>query len=302
MQFAAEGGTVSASGDRPQARGRAVSPGFFSALNIPILAGREFTDDDTAGAQPVVIVSASLARAMFPGQEAVNRQFRWSDPVARFVNFSEDPRRIIGVVADLDDERVDPAAPMTVYHPFEQEVAGGRVFIVTQGTNPYSLVPEIERSVRELSGNQPVERAATLTDIRAHVLSPARVNTIVLSVLAGVALLISIIGIGAVLAFSVSGRKREFGIRLALGSQPSELLQGVLRQGFLMAVGGIVCGVFIGWALSGLAGASISGLELPGVLPLAGTAALLLIATLLAALIPALRASRTDPVQALRAD
>ena len=290
MQFAIEGAATPASGDRPQARGRAVSPGFFSALRIPLLAGREFTDDDTAGGERVVIISASIARTMFPGQDAINRQFRWSDPVAKLVNFSEEPRRIVGVVADLDDEQVDPRAPMTVYHPFEQELQGGRVFVTTQSTNPYTLVPQIERSVRELSSNQPVEQAATLDDIRARVLSPARVNTIVLSVFAGVAMLISVIGIGAVLAFSVSGRRREFGVRLAIGAPPMQLLLGVLRQGLVMAAAGIACGGFIGWALSTLAGAYVTGLEFPGALALAGAAALLVAATVVAALVPAIRA------------
>lgn len=302
MQFAIEGAVVPASADRPQARGRAVSAGYFAALNIPVLAGREFTDDDTTGAERVVIVSASIARALFPGEDAVNRQFRWADPVAKFVNFSEEPRRIIGVVGDLDDEQVDPAAPMTVYHPIEQEMQGGRVFVVTQGTNPYGLVPQIERSVRELASNQPVEQAATLDDIRARVLSPARVNTAVLSVFAGVALLISVIGIGAVLAFSVSGRRREFGVRLAIGSPPEQLLIGVLKQGVVMAVAGIAAGVFVGWALVALAGGYVSGLELPGPIALTGAAAVVLVATVLAALAPAVRASRTDPVQALRAE
>jgi predicted permease len=302
MQFAIEGGATSASGDRPQARGRAVSPGFFSALRIPLLAGREFTDDDTTGSERVVIISASIARAMFPGQDAVNRQFHWADPVARFVNFSEEPRRVVGVVADLDDEQVDPRSPMTVYHPMEQEGGGSRLFVVTQGANPYGLVPQIERSIRELAPNQPLEQAATLDDIRARVLSPARVNTIVLSVFAGVALMISVIGIGAVLAFSVSGRRREFGIRLAIGCPPVQLLLGVLRQGVVMAAAGIAVGGFLGWALSALAGAYVSGLEFPGALALIGAGSLLVVATVVASLVPAVRAGRTDPTLALRTE
>ena len=302
MQFAIDGAAVPTSGDKPQARGRAVSPGFFTALNIPVLAGREFTDEDTAGQERVVIISAAIARQLFPGQDAVNRQFRWSDTVAKLVGMSEEPRRIVGVVGDLDDEQVDPRALMTVYHPFEQEMQGGRVFVVTRGVNPYTLVPQIERSVHELSANQPVEQAATLTDIRARVLSPARVNTIVLSVFAGVALLRSVIGIGAVLAFSVSGRRREFGIRLAIGSPPVQLLLGVLRQGVVMAVAGVAAGAFLGWAITQVAGAYLPGLELPGAGALVGAATTIVVATVIASLMPALRAGRTDPVQALRAE
>jgi len=300
MQFAVEGGVTSSSGERPQARGRAVSSGFFSALQIPVIAGREFTDDDTAGQELVVVVSNTLAQTMFPGQDPINREFRWSDPVASLVGFSEAPRRIVGVVGDIDDEQVDPEAVMTVYFPIEQEGGGSRVFVATSGNDPYALVPEIERRVRELSPGQPVELAATLDDIRATVLSPARVNTIVLSVFAGVALLISIVGIGGVLAFSVSGRTREFGIRLAIGTPPRELLLNVLRQGAVMAVIGITVGVVLGWMLSTTAGAYIPGLQLPGAAALGAATLLLFIATIIAALMPAIRAARTNPVQALR--
>ena len=302
MQFTAEGAAAAPSGEKPQARGRAVSSGFFSALGIRILAGREFNDNDTAGAERVVIVSASVAAALFPGQDAVNRQFRWSDPVARLVNFSEEPRRIIGVVADIDDEQVDPQTNMTVYHPFEQEVAGGRLFVVTRGTKPYVLVSQVERIVKGLAPTQPVEQASTLEDIRAQVLSPARVNTIVLGVFAGVALLISVIGIGAVLAFSVSGRTREFGVRLAIGSPPKQLLLIVLKQGVVIVAAGIAAGVTLGWALTRVAGAYIPGMQLPGAAALTGATALLVTTGLGAALGPAIRAARTNPVRALKCE
>ena len=110
---------------------------------------------------------------------------------------------------------------MTVYHPFEQEIGGGRLFVHAR-SDPYALVPIITRTVRELAADQPVERAATLDDVRAEVLAPDRLNAIVFGGFAAVALAISIVGVAGVLAFSVSGRTREFGIRLAIGSQPRD--------------------------------------------------------------------------------
>ncbi len=300
MQFTGEGAAIPPSGLKPQARGRSVSPGFFAALGIRLIDGREFDDTDTAGAERVVIVNESVARTLFPGQDAVNRYFRWEDPVARLVGFNEEPRRIVGVVADIDDERVDPGTALTVYHPFEQEIEGGRVFVVSSVTDPYSLVPQIERLVAEMAPNQPVELAATLSDIRAQVLSPERVNSIVLGMFAGVALLISVVGIGGVLAFSVSGRMREFGIRLAVGSPPKELLMNVLRQGLVMSVVGVGAGLILGWVLNAIAGAYIPGLQPPGAAVLAGATVLLITATIVAAIVPAVRAARTNPVQALR--
>src|SRR3954468_14822183 len=215
--FSIEGARLEDGADNPRARFRSVSPGFFGALGIPIVAGRDFTEADTSGAERVVIVSARVAQQLFPGQDPLNRHLTWTDGLMKFINVSNEPRRIVGVAADIDDEKVDPAPAMTVYHPFEQELAGGRLFVHTR-TDPYGLVPAITRTVRDLAADQPVERAATLEDVRAEVLAPERLNTIVFGGFAAVAFAISLVGVAGVLAFSVSSRTREFGIRLAVGS------------------------------------------------------------------------------------
>jgi putative ABC transport system permease protein len=173
----------------------------------------------------------------------------WTDGVMRFINITAEPRRIVGVVPDVDDERIDPRPAMTVYHPFDQELAGGRLFVHTR-SDPYALVPAITRTVRELAADQPVERAATLEDVRAEVLAPDRLNAIVFGGFAAVALAISIVGVAGVLAFSVSGRTREFGIRLAVGSQPHSILAGVLAEGLWMSALGVIAGAVGGYALA----------------------------------------------------
>src|SRR5207248_5791171 len=147
-----------------------------------------------------------------------------------FINVSPAPRRIVGVVADLDDEHVVPGPMLTVYHPFaQQELWGGRLFVHAH-TDPYALVTPITRIMRTMSADQPVEHAATLEDIRAEVLSPDRLNVMVFGAFGAVALLIAVVGVAGVLAFSVSSRTREFGIRLAVGSQPRQLLLGVIIE------------------------------------------------------------------------
>ena len=192
-----------------------------------IIAGRDFNDSDRRDGEKVVIVSQSLAQRMFPNMDAVNRRLMWTDPVTKFIGVSTDPRRIVGVVADVDDENVVPGPTMTVYHPMEQEMGGGRLFVHAK-MDPYALVPTITKVIRDLASDQPVERAATLDDVRAEVLSPNRINALVFSGFAGVALAIAVVGVAGVLAFSVSARTREFGVRLAVGSTPSALLARVL--------------------------------------------------------------------------
>jgi putative ABC transport system permease protein len=300
FEFSADGYVRSPGEEYPRARFRTISPGFFAALGVPIIAGRDFTDADRRGAEPVVIVSQSVAQRMFPNQDAVNRHLSWTDPVMKFIPISTTPRRIVGVAADLDDENIVPGAALSVYHPFEQEIGGGRLFVHTSG-DAYALVPPIRRIIRELSADQPVERAATLADVRATVLAPDRLNTLVFGGFAAVALAIAVVGVAGVLAFSVSSRTREFGIRLAIGSQPRQLLTSVLRDGAVMAACGVVAGAVAGFVIARVAASYIPDIRVPGVVPLAGSAIVLLAAAVAAALLPAARAARVDVVKALRA-
>ncbi|OLC42746.1 MAG: multidrug ABC transporter substrate-binding protein [Acidobacteria bacterium 13_1_40CM_65_14] len=299
--FSVEGRTQRPGEEDSRGKFRSVSPGFFAALGIPILAGRDFTDADRSGAERVVIIGQTLAERIFPGQDPINRHLMWTDSVMRFIGISTEPRRIVGVVADVSDEQIEPTAAMLVYHPVEQEIGGGRLFVHAR-TDPYALVPTITRIVRDMSTDTPVERASTLEDVRAEVLAPNRLNTIVFGGFAAVALAISVVGVAGVLAFSVSGRTREFGIRLAVGSQPRHLLTGVLTEGMVMAAFGIVAGVTGGYALAKIVASFVQDVQLPGLLPVIGSAAVLLVAAIVASVLPAARAARVDVMQALRSE
>jgi predicted permease len=300
-QFTAEGYAKANGEEDPRARFRTVSPGFFAALGVPIIAGRDFTADDRRDGEKVVMVSQSLARRLFPTQDAVNRRLMWTDPVIKFIDVSGEPRRIVGVVADIDDDNVVPGAAMTIYHPMEQEIGGGRLFVHTK-QDPYALVTPITRIIRSLSDEQPVERAATLEDVRAEVLAPNRLNAMVFSGFALVALTIALVGVAGVLAFSVSARTREFGVRLAIGSAPRQLLAGVLGEGAVIAVAGIVAGIAGGAVLVQVVGRYIPDVRLPDAAPTVASAAILVAAAIAASLMPAARASRVDVLQALRSD
>ena len=307
LQFAADGHPHSS--DDPRAQSRTISPGFFSALRAPILAGRDFNALDDETHEPVVIVSQTLAQQMFPGQDPINRHVYWTDPVLEFLPGSDaekarvmSPHRIIGVVPDLDDLHIVPTPTPTIYSSFaEGGLFGGHLFIHTTA-NPYSLVTPVTRIIRDMSADEPVEHAATLEDIRAKVLAPDRLNSLVFGVFAGVALLIAVVGVAGVLAFSVTARTREFGIRLALGSQPENLLRGVVTEGVVMAGVGIVAGAAFGFVVARVAGSYFGDLKMPGALPVIVSAIVLLGAAVVASMLPAARAARVDVMQALRSE
>jgi hypothetical protein len=295
--FEVEGVTLAEGEESPRARLRNVSPEFFAALGVPILAGRDFSDEDRRGGEPVAIVSESVARRMFPGGDAVNRLLWWTEPLFG----PRKVRRIVGVVADVDDENVVPEPTLTIYHPLWQVPYGGRLF-VHAASDPYALVEPVTRTIRAISADQPVERARTLADVRAEVLAPDRLNAFVLSGFAGVALLIAVVGVAGVLAFSVSARTSEFGVRLAMGSAPRQLLAQVLEEGARIAAVGIAAGALFGFVLGRAAAGAVEGLRLPGALPVLGASAVLMASAIVASLLPAARAARVDVVQALRSE
>jgi predicted permease len=312
LEFTGEGHVKGRHEEDPMAEFRAVSPGFFAALGVPIIEGRDFNDNDRRGGEPVVIISQTVAQRMFPGQDPLNRHIMWTDPVLDFIGMSKGPRRIVGVAADVDDEHVIPGAALTIYHPFGQvpdnvsddngvSIFGGRLFVHTR-IDPYALVTPVTRIVREMSVDQPVEHAATLEDIRAEVLTPDRLNTIVFGGFAAVALAIAIVGVAGVLAFSVSARTREFGIRLAIGSQRRHLLTRVIAEGAVMAGAGVIAGAAVGFLLARLANRFFWEVKMPGLLPVFMAAFVLIAVAVVASVLPAARAARIDVMQALRSE
>ncbi len=294
-------GARRADGQDFRAKFRSVSPGFFATFGLPILNGRDFNDGDKDGSERVVIVSQSLAQLLYPGQNAVNRKLWWTDGVMKFIGISTEPRRIIAVVPDFDDENIIPSPAMTIYQPVNQEGWNGRLFVRAH-QDPRSLVPVITQTIHQMSADQPVEKASTLGDVRAEVLTPDRLNAIVFGGFAAVALLISVVGVAGVLAFSVSGRTREFGIRMALGALPRNILTIVLAEGVAMAAIGVGAGLLVGFALSRAISKYVTEIHQPGALAFVASAVVILGAAVIASAVPAARAARVNAVEALRAE
>ena len=298
LQFVAEGYQPANGEEAPTGRFRNVTSQYFAVLGVPILAGRAFTDDDLSSKEVVAIVNQSVARRLFPNGDALNRRLT---PTNLGTNLGTQPQaRIVGIVADVDEDDVVQEPSMIVYYPLRGG-GGSRLFVRAAG-DPHALVPSVTRTIRALSADQAVERPATLEDIRAEVLAPERLNAFVFSTLGGIALLIAVVGVAGVLAFSVSARTREFGVRLAIGSTPSQLLLRILREGAVIVLAGIPAGAVLGFALARVASAYLGTVRMPGVLTAVIAAAFLTAAAVIASLIPAARASRVDVLRALRSE
>jgi putative ABC transport system permease protein len=274
---------------------RLIGPGYFPTLGIHLIAGRGFDDRDVRGKEPVVIVSQSVAERIFIGGDALGRRMWWTDPYFG----KPQPRRIVGIVADVDDEHLVPSQAHTIYHPVGQMPFSNRIFVRADG-DPHALVPDVTRIIHRMSPDQPVERAATLAEIRNDILGPDRLKAFVFTVFAGVALLIAVVGIAGVLAFSVSARTREFGVLLAMGSTPALLMTSVLRQGVRIVATGIAAGALVGLTI--VAASRIEFMPASSMWPLVAAAILLTAAAVAATLVPAARASRVDVVTALRSE
>jgi putative ABC transport system permease protein len=293
FQFAFEGYQPANGEENPTCRFRPVSPRFFAVLGVPVLTGRDFTDADRDDTERVAMVSQSVAQRLFPNGQAVNRHVWFAS--------GGKPCRIVGIVADVDDENVVQEPSLTVYFPQRQLGLPSRLFVRAAG-DPYALVPSVTRTIRKISADQAIERATTLEDVRAEVLTPERLNAFVFSAFGGIALLIAIVGVAGVLAFSVSARTREFGIRLAVGATPWQVVAQVLKEGLVIVTVGITAGAVVGYGLARTASSYLETVRMPGLLPAVVAAAVLVAAALLASLIPAFRASRVDVMNALRSE
>lgn len=277
---------------------RFVTPRYFATLGIPLVAGRDVADTDTANAPFVAVVSDSFARRHWPGQDPLGRRFRFA--------FFE--RTIVGVVGDVRVRGLERASEPQVYVPDQQVPDGGVIFYapkdlaVRAAGDPAALVPAIRRAVREVDPLQPVSDVRTMAEVVREETGARTVQVRVLAAFAAAALLLAAVGIHGLLSFVVRSRSREIGVRVALGARPRDVL--------VMIVGGVVrltaAGLALGLVLATMAARSLQSL-LSGVSPqdgatLAAAAALAALAALSGATAPALRALRVDPLEVMRAE
>jgi putative ABC transport system permease protein len=279
----------------PGANRRHISPAYFRTMSIPLLSGREFTDRDDADAPGVAIINQALARREFSDKDPVGQRiaFRWRNSQPVWLE-------IVGVAGDIRSIELQAEPMAEAYTPYLQNEVPEMSFVISAATDPTSLASAVRAEIGGLDGEQPVSNIKTMDQIISEVMTQPQFNTLMLGIFSGIAMLLALGGIYAVMAYSVAQRTHEIGIRMALGARPRDVLKMMVAQGARLTAAGIIIGVWGALvATRGLA-TLLFGVSPTDPLTFAGIALLLGAVSLLASYVPALRAAKVDPMTALR--
>jgi predicted permease len=302
LDIKAEGRTLAAGEPMPRAEYRTANPEYFEAAGIPLLKGREFVSTDRSGAPLVAILNRTLAEQMFPGLDPVGRRVAWTGEVLQFIGVSGEWRTVVGVVGDTRDGGLDAEPRGVMFLPFAQEptFAGGGL-VIRAGHDAPALVPAATRLVRSIAPQVPIENVLTVPQIRDESVAPRRLNAALVSSFGALAVIIAAVGIAGVLAFSVSARTNEIGIRMSLGADGGRVQRMVLMEGGVLLVVGLVLGIGGALITTRLIRGLLFGVAPHDPMTLAGVALMMAAVGIAACWLPALRAARIDPVVAIRA-
>jgi len=300
MEFEFEDEPVPAGSPLPRGDFRPVSPEYFETVGLTLLSGRLFDEADREGSQGVVVVNRALAERYFGDRDPVGRRLGWRGYGLQFMGVSEDWREIVGVVSDSNDYGMTAAPPEVVFQPLAQVALASTLLVRTQ--KPAAAAGSLVSIVRNLEPEQPIVRVATLAEIYEEEIGPQRLNATLVGSFALLALVISAVGVGGVLAFGVSQRVHEIGIRAALGADRRRLLTMVIVEGGTLTAIGLLIGGAVAVAGSQLVGELLFGVAATDAATFAGVALVMMGVAVTASLAPAWRASNVDPASALRAD
>jgi putative ABC transport system permease protein len=277
---------------------RLISPAYFQVMKMALRQGRQFDQNDTIGAEPVVIVNEAFARRNFANLESLGQQLS--------VGFDPAVRRVVGVVNETKQKSLDVAAPATVFVPMAQAAEGvtGTLrqssFVLRTTGDPLLMSAAIRSEIRQLDVGLPVRNLRSMEQLVDQSIAPQRFNLSLLSLFAALGLLLASVGIYGVMAYSVSQRTHEIGLRMALGAQARDVLKLVVKQGMALVLAGVALGLLASFALTRLMKNLLFGVSATDPATLAGVALLLTGVALLACYIPARRATKVDPLVALR--
>ena len=271
---------------------RFVSPGYFSAMGVPLVKGRLFDERDVKDAQQTVIVNENLAQRFWPNQDPLGRRLERGD--------KEPWRTVVGVVRDTKEFSFDNEPPISIYHPHEQFPIGTMFLVVRSSMDASLLTSSVTKEIRALDPELPAFEFKTMEQRLSETLSRRRFSTFLLGVFAIVALILAAIGIYGVMAYSVTQRTQEIGIRMALGAQPGKIMIMVVRHSFILVVSGVVIGLGGAFALTRVLSSLLYGVSATDAVTFTAPPLVLGVIALLASYFPARRAASVDPTVALR--
>ncbi len=281
--------------ERPVVDARPVTPGFFAAMAIQQLAGRDIAESDTQDRDPVAVINETFARQIYPGDNPIGRRF--------ILNLGNDkPHEIVGVVSDVKLASLDGEIRPTAYLSSRQYAFGIMSYVVRTAGDPARLAPSATRVIHDIDPLLPVSAVRPLTDVFAESIALPRLTTMAMGIFAGVALLLAALGVYGVVAYSVSQRVREFGIRMALGARPNEIVGMVVRQTLTLIGTGLAVGILCAVPTTRLLRGLLYQVGPNDPITFVSIGALLAAVGCVAAYLPAKLGTRLDPVTTLRAD
>ena len=281
--------------DRPVADARPVTPGYFTAMGIPLLAGRDVHENDTADRSPVAVINESFARQIYPGDNPIGRQF--------ILNLgNEQPHEIIGVVGDVKLVTLDGEIRPTAYLSSRQYAFGIMTYVVRTENDPSAMAPAAVRVVRAVDPLLPVSAVRALDEVFAESIARPRLTASAMTIFAGAALLLAALGVYGIVAYSVAQRSREFGIRVALGAKPAQIIGMVVGQNLRIVAVGVVLGVAVAIPVTRLLRGLLFQVQPNDPGTFAAIGAGLAAVAVVAAYVPARRGTRVDPVATLKAE
>ena len=296
ISFETEGRPV-AKGDRPSADFFSVQGGYFKTLGVSMLKGRDFTERDSKQGPPVIIVNQAFARKFFPDEDPVGKRIR-----PGISTDTDDPamREIIGVVSDIRNRNLSSELRPGYYLPAAQMPFNQMTLVVRTTNDPHSVITAVQNEVHAMDNELPIFNVKTMDDYISATVAGPRFNATLLVIFAGVALILTIVGLYGVMSYSVAQRTNEIGIRMALGAQTKDVLRLIVSQGFKLVLIGLGIGLAGAFALTRVIASLLFGVTTKDPLTFAAVAVLLALVALLACYIPARRATRLDPLHALR--
>ncbi|MGH9852315.1 MAG: ABC transporter permease [Blastocatellia bacterium] len=300
FSFSLEGQPPMPSANLPQAAFRVISQDYFRAMGIPLLGGRSFTPQDTADAQAVIVINRTMAERFWSGQEALGKRFKIGS------SDSQNPWMVVvGVVGDVRQSSLDQALKPEMYVSHLQDrrfFAIPRDLVVRTVSDPLAMAATVRAEIWKLDKDLPLFRVRTMEQILSASVAGQRFNMLLLAVFAALAMLLAAVGIYGLMSYATAQRTREIGVRLALGARASDVLRLVMKQGLILTISGVAVGLAGAFALTRVMTGLLFGVSATDPVTFTLIAALLTLVALVACWIPARRATKVDPMIALRCE